>query len=863
MAIPRSAATSQRSSGDFPSTSSVDEGRFLPGTLLADRYRVIGPLGKGGMGEVYRATDIRLAQTVALKFLPEEAAADPGRLARFHNEVRIARQVTHPNVCRVHDIGEVEGIPFLSMEFVDGEDLASLLRRIGRLPQDKAIEIARKLCAGLAAAHSQGVLHRDLKPANIMIDGRGQVIITDFGLAGLAAEMEGAEIRNGTPAYMAPEQLSGKEVSTQSDLYSLGLVLYEVFTGKKAFEASTLAEMIRLREEGPPASVTSIVRDIDPGVERVIVRCLDPDPRKRPQSALAISAALPGGDPLAAALAAGETPSPEMVAAAGATEGLRPAVGGALLAAIVIGLLVVVFFFSHEMLLTRLRLELPPEALAVEARRIVERFGYPAPADRIWGFDYARMYWSYLEKKHGVDWDKVANTLPSPVLFSYRESPRPLQTESYGQPGQVTHQDPPMLISGMIFLMLDPAGKLVRFEAVPPQVELKPEPPKPLDPAPLFTAAGLDISRFQTVEPQWTPLASTDARTAWMGTFPGRPENPIRIEAGSWRGKPVYFHIIGPWTQPDRMQEYQPNASERANQILWMSIFVAMVVLGSLIAWRNLRLGRGDRQGAFRIACVAFIVAMTAWMFGAHHVPWPGENWLFITAVAGALFTGIQLWVGYIALEPFIRRHWPKTIITWTRAVSGGLRDPLVGRDILVGLLVGVVYDLVIVASMAAARRLGDGPSLNANLSALVGFPQFTQAYLSHVVQGLTAGLIFFFLLFLLRVILRREWVAGVAFVALFAGIRGLSADHPAVDTTVYFVIYGILVALMLRYGFLAVAVCVFVTDLVNSLAWTTDFGAWYGTASLLTVLSVIGIAVFAFRTATAGKPLLAGLLDS
>ena len=144
------------------------------------------------MGEVYRATDLKLGQAVALKFLPEEMARDPKALVRFHNEVRIARQVAHPNVCRVYDIGEVEGFPYLSMEYVDGEDLHSLLRRIGRLPSDKAIEIARKLCAGLAAAHDQGVLHRDLKPANIMIDGRGQVLITDFGLAGLMGQIEGA-----------------------------------------------------------------------------------------------------------------------------------------------------------------------------------------------------------------------------------------------------------------------------------------------------------------------------------------------------------------------------------------------------------------------------------------------------------------------------------------------------------------------------------------------------------------------------------------------------------------------------------------------------------------------------------------------
>ena len=125
----------------------------------------------------------------------------------------------------------------LSMEYVDGEDLNSLLRRIGRLPQDKALEISRKLCAGLAAAHNKGVLHRDLKPGNIMIDGRGQVLITDFGLAGIMGQIEGAEARNGTPGYMAPEQLSGKEVSAQSDVYALGVVLYEIFTGRRPFNA--------------------------------------------------------------------------------------------------------------------------------------------------------------------------------------------------------------------------------------------------------------------------------------------------------------------------------------------------------------------------------------------------------------------------------------------------------------------------------------------------------------------------------------------------------------------------------------------------------------------------------------------------
>src|SRR5215468_11928947 len=188
------------------SSSGVDWGRFAPGTLFAGRFRIVAPLGRGGMGEVYRADDLRLGQTVALKLLPIEVATDPVRLAQFHNEVRIARTISHRNVCRTYDIGDADGRPFLTMEYVDGEDLASLLKRIGRFPQEKAVEVARQICAGVAAAHERGVLHRDLKPANVMIDGQGHVRITDFGLAGLADQIESGQVREGTPAYMAPEQ---------------------------------------------------------------------------------------------------------------------------------------------------------------------------------------------------------------------------------------------------------------------------------------------------------------------------------------------------------------------------------------------------------------------------------------------------------------------------------------------------------------------------------------------------------------------------------------------------------------------------------------------------------------------------------
>src|SRR5262245_33435137 len=226
---PRALGQAIGSSARFASSDPLGPARFLPGTVVAGRYRILSLLGKGGIGEVYRADDLKLGQAVALKFLPREVENNEARLTSLLNEVKLARQISHPNVCRVYDIGEIDGHHFLSMEYVDGEDLANLLRRIGRLPKDKAIQIARQICAGLASAHEQGVIHRDLKPANVTIDGRGKARITDFGLAGFADQLLGAEPRGGTPAYMAPEQSEGKGLSVQTDLYSLGLVLYELF----------------------------------------------------------------------------------------------------------------------------------------------------------------------------------------------------------------------------------------------------------------------------------------------------------------------------------------------------------------------------------------------------------------------------------------------------------------------------------------------------------------------------------------------------------------------------------------------------------------------------------------------------------
>jgi len=263
-----------------PLSSATREVRFLPGTTVGRRYRIVSLLGRGGMGEVYRADDLKLGQPVALKFIHSSSGHDH-RIEFLLKEVKIARQVSHLNVCRVYDIGEIEGVDFLSMEYVDGEDLSSLLKRIGRLPRDKALQIARQICSGLQAAHDEGILHRDLKPANVMIDGRGRAKITDFGLAGLEESFAAGDICSGTPAYMAPEQFEGKEVDNTVDFYAMGCLAYELLTGVPLFDEPSLSAMITRKMSWSILERSAINANISDELYDVLQKTLSKDPADR------------------------------------------------------------------------------------------------------------------------------------------------------------------------------------------------------------------------------------------------------------------------------------------------------------------------------------------------------------------------------------------------------------------------------------------------------------------------------------------------------------------------------------------------------------------------------------------------------
>jgi hypothetical protein len=819
------------------------------------------------MGEVYRAEDLTLSQVVAIKFLPETLAQDAAALARFHSEVRIARQVSHPNVCRVFDIGDVDGQPFLTMEFVDGEDLASVVRRIGRLSPERATEIARQICAGLAAAHERGVIHRDLKPANVMLDGAGKIRITDFGLAGIAATIQGADVRAGTPAYMAPEQLAGKEVTAKSDIYSLGLILYEVLTGKRAFEAATLPELVKLREQGTVTQPSSIVKDLDPLIERVMLRCLEKDPAQRPASALQVAAALPGGDPLAAALAAGETPSPEMVAAAGAKEGMRPMLAVALLAIVAVGLLVSLLSAESTRLVNRMTLENPPEALMARAREIIARFGLPARvADSAYGFDINSGYLNYIQAhdKSRSRWDVLAKDNPSAITFWYRQSPEPLFAQMFFGPsvvggGQVARGDPPMDTTGMALVVLDTTGRLVRLDVLPPEKSVPVRNARVPDWAEFFAASGLNIAEFRAAEPEWTPLAPTDSRLAWTGTLPERTDVPIRVEAASFHGEPVNFRIVYPWTTPGRDTLTNLTGAQKISSVMIVLMIIAVFIGGVALARWNSKANRADMNGAARLGAFIFVTFLVLWILSTHHLPDFLEAISFIVAVASATLRTFFAMVLYIALEPFVRRREPHILISWTRLLAGKLRDPLVGRDLLIGAVYGVALLIFEGSDNFLLPLFGKLPPMPGSVSteSLLGVQHAVAQILLYVLGQTLDSLGIFFMLFVLQRILRSTWLAAivVAVAGTLLSLGNNSSEYAWFAAVALVVLYISFLLVLKRFGLLPLVVGLVVQQILQAFPATIHLSRWYAAPSLAGLAAIAALTLYGFRTALAGQP--------
>ena len=476
-------------------------------------------------------------------------------------------------------------------------------------------------------------------------------------------------------------------------------------------------------------------------------------------------------------------------------------------------------------------------------------------------FSYDQEFLDYVEKNERphVHWAEVLGGQPAPLHYLYRQSAQYMVGsdihDSLLTSGDGDGRGPAAHSFGNDQSRIGYSRAADIVAGIPPQEEDAEPHTQTFDWNVLFREAGLDPALFKPTDPGWTSLATSDARAAWTGTWPGS-NRPLHVEAAAYQGKPVFFSLTGPWTRPQRMRPDPPTtAGGRARNLLLLAMILSVVIGAALLARRNYIQGRGDRRGAFRLACVTFVMLVALWLCRGHIVPTLEILLPFALAVSTSLFFSGLVWILYLSLEPYARRHWPQALVSWNRLLMGQFRDPLVGRDVLLGVILGVVWILLLLLKGLFTIRKGAAPQLYAT-EYLMGGRHALGAWLEHIPGAIQGTLLFFFLLFVLRVLLRKEWLAAIVFVALWVALKTLGSDYPLIDGIGWTLLYAIAAIVVLRFGFVALAVGLFVTDMLANVPVTLDFSVWYATTSLLPLLSVVALAVWGFYNSLAGQKL-------
>ena len=626
-----------------------------------------------------------------------------------------------------------------------------------------------------------------------------------------------------------------------------------------------------LHRETKPPSFSSSVRDVDPVVERVVQSCLSRNPADRPASARMVLAALPGGDPLQAAIAAGETPSPAMVAAAGKVGDLRAGVAWAALLSGLAGMVLIAFLAGSTRVIGKVLPEKSPEVLAEKARELVAKLGYSDPPADTWSsFDFDIAYLEYAAKNDASSnrWEKLDAVRPGPLLFHFRQSPRKLvarqliRTMGPSEVGRITPDDPPVDVPGMASVVLDRRGWLTGFRAVPPQLDSTPA--RDPDWSLLLAAAGLDGGELTATPPRWAAPVDSDRKAAWDGAYPGQPEVPIHVEAAAYHGKPVWFEVQGPWVQP--VSKTLPG--EWILILIFLLVGGPVFVLAGVLVRRNVRLGRWDRKGSRRLLVFLFLSMTLAGILRTDHVAsLLDEPFLVIDIVAQAIFFAILLWTEYVALEPIARRRFPDLLISWSRLLEGRFRDPLVGRDVLVGGCAGVTLALVVHLSVVAPSWFGHlpGAPIGRVITTLSASRHLAHFYFMMPSITVGVGLGSFLFMSITRSVFRNRWFAlglqaPFTYAVISLGI-GLTTASSWVAIALFTIIW---LAVLVRAGFVAAGVSLWFYLLLNATPMTRDLSSWYAGRMVVSLLVLAAMLVYGFLVSLGGKPLFARpLLES
>jgi hypothetical protein len=554
-----------------------------------------------------------------------------------------------------------------------------------------------------------------------------------------------------------------------------------------------------------------------------------------------------------------------MSAAAGETTAFRPLVGLSLLAAVIAGLLAVATLSDRILLVARIPMDKSVDVLEDHARDLLTKLGYPdKPADTARGFLGLQDYILYVMRtdRSATRWNALANPYVPTYRFWYRTSPRDLEPQSLSWRAQF--DDPPMTVTNMRLVVTDIAGHLTQFTSVPPQLEDAENasaPQAPMDWTIFFDAAGLDLSAFKPVPSRWVPNTYADERKAWEGPMPGRPEIALRAEAASYRGKPAFFQIAGPWSRTLRQTQDVPQGRSVVRFGFFLVVF-ALSIGTCVLARRNYHTGRGDHRGATRVAIAWIAIMFAAWILGARFWLEPlTEFGHFIDDFAMvALINAAILWLLYMALEPYVRRYSADILLSWSRLLSGRVRDPRVGRDILVGVAAGLGIAIIgcVVGLVPAMLGYPPAPPRNMNTEFLISTRRALSALLRLPPNALMNGMLITLAFALIRMAVKRTWIATLLTIVLGTFvIVGQSTGQQFWMNLVYAVaVSALYIGVLVQFGMLPLILAHLTNNTVSSSGLTTDFGKLYAPGAIWVMALVAATAAFGYYASRTGEPL-------